>query len=75
MWQKQIYLAERMWSLLLKHCLLNFTRNKIAWQKQPTASFQSKYFLSVPAKLFSAWDTGLSPGWGFVLTDWDSLGL
>ena len=51
MWQKQIYLAERMWSLLLNHCLLNFTRNKIARQKQPTASFQSKDCPSLPANL------------------------
>ena len=50
-WQKQIYLVERMWPLLVNQCLLNFSRNKIAWQKQPTASFQSKDFLSLPARL------------------------
>lgn len=50
-WQKQIYLVERMWPLLLNQCLLNFTRNKIAWQKQPTASCLSKNFLSLPARL------------------------
>ena len=51
MWQKQIYLVERMWPLLLNQCLLNFTRNKIVWQKQPTASCLSKDFLSLPARL------------------------
>ena len=50
-WQKQIYLVERMWPLLLNQCLLNFTRNKIVWQKQPTASCLSKDFLSLPARL------------------------
>lgn len=37
--------------------------------------FKSKYFLSMPAKLFSSEDTGLSPGCGFVLMDWDPVGL
>lgn len=55
MWQTQIYLAERRWSLLGNHCLLNVTRNNIAWQKQPTASFQSKDILPLPDKLSSSW--------------------
>lgn len=75
MWQKQIYLVERMWSLIQNQCLLNFTRNKIARLKQPTASFQSKDFSSLPAKPLSLWGILLCPGWGFVLADWEPVGL